>query len=156
MVREKTTAVGGPSTLEQGVHVSSKEIDAVTKEELGVSVCVLMDVEHLNIILRHEEAIKELIQLDTLVPKLYNKRLLTKDEREDLLDFHIPRTERKIKLVKTLSNKGKDAPRLLIECLREEKTHFPHAQLAKILEHDKVRYHQCGASRFVPLCASCM
>ena len=95
-----------------------------------------MDVEHRNFILRHEEAIKELIDLNTLVPKLYNKGLLTKDEREDLLDFNILRTHRKIKLVTTLSNKGKDAPRLLIECLREEKTHLPHAELAEILEHN--------------------
>ena len=87
-----------------------------------------------NFILLHEEEIKEGVHLDTLVPKLYRKGLLTKDEREELLYREHAPPRRKSRLVDILSEKGKDVPRLFIECLREETTHLPHSQLATLLE----------------------
>ena len=90
-------------------------------------------------ILNHEEAIRDSVMLETLVPKLYNKRLIIKDEREELVYVRTPPNERKIRLVTILSGKGKDTPRLLIECLREEGEHRPHSELATLLENDLCR-----------------
>ena len=95
-----------------------------------------MDTKGKHFILCHEKAITDGVDLKELVPKLYYNGLLTGDNREELLYVHNPPNQRKTKLVTILSNKGNDAPRLLIRSLREEKTHPPHAELAALLEHD--------------------
>ena len=97
---------------------------------------VSMDSKSKHFILCHEEAIKVAVDLSKLVPKLYSNRVLTPEDREELLYEHVPPNQRKTKLVTILSNKGRDAPSLLIKSLREEKTHLPHAELATLLERD--------------------
>ena len=87
-------------------------------------------------ILSHHEEIQKRVDLDTLVPKLYRKRLLTHNEREDLLYLHLPPSKRKARLVEIIANKGNEAPRLFIECLREEASHIGHSELATILENN--------------------
>ena len=87
-------------------------------------------------ILRHDEVIRDHIDLETLVPKLYNKELLTKGEREVVLYEKTAPPDRKKSLVQYLSKKGAAAPKLLIECLREARDHLPHSDLADILEND--------------------
>ena len=87
-------------------------------------------------ILSHEEAIKSKVDLNTLVPKLFIRNLLTPEEREEVLyEREFPHV-RKTNLVTILSKKGETTPKLLIESLREETTHRPHAELADILECD--------------------
>ena len=95
-------------------------------------------------ILRHDEVIRHHIDLGTLVPKLYNKGVLTNDEREVVLYIPTPLPDRKRTLVQYLSKKGATAPRLLIECLREARDHLPHSDLADILENDLQTLNNTG------------
>ena len=88
-----------------------------------------------SFILSSHEAIKKRVNLDVLVPKLYNKGLLTNDEREELLFEQREPHKRKKRLVEIIASKGDTAPRLLIECLRVANEHLPHSELATILEH---------------------
>ena len=99
-----------------------------------------------SLILSHEEAIKTSVDLDTLVPKLFKKRLLTPAEREELLYHEICPNKRKIRLVTILSKKGENAPGLLVECLREETSHLPHTELANSLEVAFERVHHAQGS----------
>lgn len=85
------------------------------------------------IVSNHKE-IKKRVNLDELVPILYEKQLLTDDEREELLYEQQPSNKRKNKLVEIVASKGDRAPWLLIESLREENEHLPHSELATILE----------------------
>jgi hypothetical protein len=85
-------------------------------------------------ILSNHEVIKKRINLDELVPKLYNRQLLTSDEREELLFEQKERYKKKTRLIEIVSSKGDAAPWLLIECLREANEHLPHSELAGILE----------------------
>ena len=86
-------------------------------------------------ILSHAEAIEANVDLNTLVPKLFNKNLLTPEEREELLYEREYPHVRKKKLVKFLSQKGRDVLTLFIKSLHEATSHLPHARLANTLEH---------------------
>lgn len=85
-------------------------------------------------ILSNRKEIEKRVNLDELVPKLDEKKLLTSDEYEELLYKEYVPHRRKKRLVEIVASKGDRAPRLFIECLREENEHLPHSELATILE----------------------
>lgn len=76
----------------------------------------------------------DLIDLDTFVPQLNAKGLLTSDEEYVLTYQETPPGRRKTTLTQFLRSKGRDARDLVLECLRAEKTHTGHAELAKKLD----------------------
>ena len=85
-------------------------------------------------ILSHAEAIEANIDLNTLVPKLFNNNLLTPNEREELLYEREYPYVRKKRLVDFLSQKGQSVPTRFIKSLHEATSHLPHARLADVLE----------------------
>lgn len=84
----------------------------------------------------HAEDIVTNVDLDTLVPKLFNNNLLTPEEREELLyKREYPAHIRKEKLVTFLLRKGENALKLFVKSLHEATSYLSHAQLAGTLEH---------------------
>ena len=85
-------------------------------------------------ILSHAEAIKANIDLNTLVPKLFDNNLLTPSERNELLyELEYPYVRKK-RLIDFLSQKGQSVPRRFIKSLHEATSHLQHARLADVLE----------------------
>ena len=96
-----------------------------------------------NVFQVHHQNFLDKINLDTLAPKLYSKNLLTEVEYEAVTYIHHLPHDRKVKLVQYLQSKGKGSLPVIVECLRQETTHPPHAELADIIEDFQSDFQQC-------------
>ena len=75
----------------------------------------------------------DLLDLDTLIPKLNKYHLLTLNNKYDLENRLVPPTQRANALVyQILPSKGARAFTLFVKCLQEEKEHMGHQTLARL------------------------
>ena len=75
----------------------------------------------------------DLLDLDTLIPKLNKYHLLTQTNLYDLKNRLVPPTKRANALVyQILPSKGVGAFTLFVKCLQEEKEHMGHQTLARL------------------------
>ena len=83
----------------------------------------------------HHCRIIEYLDVNTLLPHLWEKGLITPNER-DMLDSmqSTPRKQARY-LLRILPGKGKLGFKRFLECLREEKYHLGHEDLIKCLDH---------------------
>ena len=82
-----------------------------------------------------QEDFIENVNLQTLIPKLNGRGLLTRQEEQQLRNETWTLDHRIATLTQILHGKGPDAPRIVLECLQEERSHAPHAVLAtKLLQ----------------------
>ena len=82
-----------------------------------------------------QEDFIENVNLQTLIPKLNGRGLLTRQEEQQLRNETWTPDHRIATLTQILHGKGPDAPRIVLECLQEERSHPPHAVLAtKLLQ----------------------
>ena len=77
-----------------------------------------------------QEDFIENVNLQTLIPKLNGRGLLTRQEEQQLRNGTWTPDDRIATLTQILHGKGPDAPRIVLECLQEERSHPPHAVLA--------------------------
>ena len=77
-----------------------------------------------------QEDFIENVNLQSLIPKLNGKRLLTRQEEQQLRNETWTQDHRIATLTQILDGKGPDAPRIVLECLQEERSHGPHSILA--------------------------
>ena len=82
-----------------------------------------------------QEDFIENVNLQTLIPKLNGRELLTRQEEQQLRNETWTPDHRIATLTQILHGKGPDAPRIVLECLQEERSHPPHAVLATKLLH---------------------
>ena len=75
----------------------------------------------------------ELLDLDTLIPKLNKYHLLTQTNLYDLKNRQVSPEKRANALVyQILPSKGSGAFTLFVKCLQEEKEHMGHQTLARL------------------------
>ena len=81
----------------------------------------------------HHCKIIEYLNVNTLLPHLWAKGLLTPSEREMLDSMHLTPHKQARYLLKILPGKGRHGFKLFLECLRDEKDHLGHEELVKCL-----------------------
>ena len=96
-----------------------------------------LDAELREILQRMETDLKLTIQLDTLLPILCKKHLVTQAEHQRLSSDKDSGAEKNGKLVRIIQGKGENAFDLFVEALREEKEHLGHASLAQKLSQER-------------------
>ena len=69
------------------------------------------------------------ISLESIVPLMFSKKLLTEEEEQKLLSCYKTEHERVLLLLQLLNTKGPLAHRLFAECLRSESSHPTHNEL---------------------------
>ncbi len=77
----------------------------------------------------------EYLDVNTLLPHLWEKGLLTPNERDWLDSMRKTPREQARYLLRILPGKGKHGFKRFLECLREEKYHLGHEDLVKCLDH---------------------
>ena len=77
---------------------------------------------------------QDLVNLNELIPMLYQTGILVDAELEKLTQENIERNLKIVHLVKIMRGKGKKGAQRLIECLEKEKKHLGHAELAEVLK----------------------
>ena len=88
---------------------------------------------------------QRLANLETLVPLLYQRRLLYTSELESFLKYGGGTRSEKVSYLLTILDKKEMAGiNCLIKCLREDKEHFGHSELASILQR---HYHHYTTPR---------
>ena len=98
-----------------------------------------LDAELREILQKMETDLKITIQLDTLLPILCKKHLVTQTEHQRLSNDKDSDAEKNGKLVRIIQGKGENAFDLFIEALKEEKDHIGHGSLAQKLSRERGR-----------------
>ena len=83
----------------------------------------------------HHCKIIEYLDVNTLLPHLWEKGLLTPNERDMLDSMHTTPRKQARYLLRILPGKGKRGFKLFLESLRDEKYHLGHEDLVKCLDH---------------------
>ena len=83
----------------------------------------------------HHCRIIDYLDVNTLLPHLWEKGLLTPNERDTLDSMHTTPRKQARYLLRLLPGKGKYGFKRFLECLREEKYHLGHEDLVKCLDH---------------------
>ena len=83
----------------------------------------------------HHCKIIEYLDVNTLLPHLWEKGLLTPNERDILDSMHTTPRKQARYFLKILPGKGKHGFKRFLECLRDEKYHLGHEDLVKCLDH---------------------
>jgi hypothetical protein len=83
----------------------------------------------------HHCRIIEYLNVNTLLPHLWENGLLTPNERDWLDSMRKTPREQARYLLRILPGKGKRGFKRFLECLREEKYHLGHEDLVKCLDH---------------------
>lgn len=83
----------------------------------------------------HHCRIIEYLDVNTLLPHLWEKGLLTPNERDMLDSMHTTPRKQARYLMRILPGKGKLGFKRFLECLHEEKYHLGHEDLIKCLDH---------------------
>ena len=84
--------------------------------------------------------------LHTLIPLLCQRRVLLTSDLETLLKYSERRCDQVSQLLTILDKKGMAGINGMISCLKEDKEHLGHADLAAMLKH---HYHRLSPQRFV-------
>lgn len=83
--------------------------------------------------MKHNKDLRRLLNMTEVMPFL-NKQLLTPNEMEELQSEHKTRYGRVDYLVRILGTKGREAPSLFIDCVKQANEHMGHDELATIME----------------------
>lgn len=89
----------------------------------------------------HHCRIIEYLDVNTLLPHLWEKGLLTPNERDTLDSMRMTPREKARYLLRRLQGKGKRGFKLFLECLRDEKYHLGHEDLVKCLNSYSSQNH---------------
>ena len=86
-----------------------------------------------NCVNKHHCRIIELLNVDALLPHLWEKGLLTRSERDTLYSKYLTPCQKATHLLTVLPRKGKCAFELFKECLSDCKDHLGHEDVLKCL-----------------------
>lgn len=98
---------------------------------------------------------QELLNLDELIPMLYQTGILTKAELDEVRQEN-SRNMKIVCFVTTMCGKGKKGTQRLIECLEKEKKHLGHEDLAEELKKGIAQYCACIVLKQYHLAPACM
>ena len=112
-------------------HIGHEYIAALLQEEPFGSKAELDESSRLKDAIQRHYSDPEMmgISLQSLVPLIYSKKLLTEDENQKLLSHYKTRSERIHLLLHLLDTKGSLAHGLFVECLQSESSHPTHKEL---------------------------